>query len=505
MAGVDRIPTVLRWVGFTALSGLIAVGQYLRGPVLGGDQFVWMNVASWYSNGHSLYREVWDHKDPGLPMLYLLADELGGITPLRLMGLIAGAISSVSVYCVLRWETNPQTRWAASSVSLAMLWSLIAFSSPTWLYTYTENFATAAFLAGLALIDRRALSGLLFGTAVVIKLSFFVPVFIVILLIALSSCDAAVRPAPRGGAFGKPRGALTKASQLLRATAPHLLGLGAVVAVISALLAVFGSLGGWWEVIQFNSRYAVVRREGATWLDSVRISIHASPVGVLSALICLAAGVLVASYVVQKRQSQSDNRFELVSGAFLGVGLMSLLQVPLNLHHWYPAIAFALLVIVSYPRRLPLRFASARLGFFAVGALSVASFVFGSVELFDQSLDDRKVRSAAIPGFETRGAVPSPLTVLMIGSNLEFVPLDEGVPDARLSCRFLVWFWWVEDLNAEEIESCLDTDPDLVIVMDDGKFGPLTTEFVRNLESAGFSRCPSATAAEFYLRTPSDC
>jgi hypothetical protein len=226
---------------------------------------------------------------------------------------------------------------------------------------------------------------------------------------------------------------------------------------------------------------------------------------VLSAVICLAAGVLVASYVIQKRQSLSDKRFELVSGAFLGVGLMSLLQVPLDLHHWYPAIAVSLLVIVSYPRRLLLRFATGRLGFFALSALTVALFVFGSVELFDQSLGDRKVRSAEIPGFETLGAVPSPLTVLMIGSNLEFVPLAEVVPDARLSCRFLVWFWWVEDLNAEEIESCLDTDPDLVIVMDDGKFGPLTTEFVRNLESTGFSRCPSATAAEFYLRTPSDC
>ena len=498
-----RQPTVAGFALGAVLLAAVIWLQIRRGAILGGDQMIWMHVAHWNALGEPFYSGVWEHKDAGLFLIYRFAHDLGGTQALRLLGMTAALISSWAFWRLVREEDSSEGR-VANRFLVTLAWSIFAFSSPSFLYTYTENFAFSLFLIGVTFRKKPYIAGILFGLASCVKIGFVIPISFVVTFWVFAEWRA------RGPSAGSGWGARCGAA--LRSGGRVALSLAIAVFFVCLMLLERNELEGWLEVIRYNVYYSGVRREGVSFLRSQIVSVHATPAGLAVASVVLIALLDVVRSVLNAPSGPSQRLLSLDAyvWAFLGVAVMSVLQSPLNLHHWYPLTASALAVIAKFQfgelsrrpgesLRGPVGGAkrSFRLGL----VLAAGLFVVNLSTLWAQNsevdpVDDKSV-SVALNSIPMNQRT---IEVLVIGGNSRYFPLSSDSQSVELECRFLLWFWWVEDYFLDEMEECFGRDVDLVYVMEDRNLGARTREFVGDLPTRGFVSCGSQSGANLFVR-----
>ena len=91
VAGPVRLPA---WVAVCAVAVAAAVAWLPALTVFpSSDEGGFLLVASQWHPGSSLYGDYWVDRPPVLVLLFQLADQLGGVVPLRLLGMLAVAVS----------------------------------------------------------------------------------------------------------------------------------------------------------------------------------------------------------------------------------------------------------------------------------------------------------------------------------------------------------------------------------------------------------------------------
>jgi len=500
---LSREPTVTGAALSCVLVAIVAWLQIRRGEILGGDQMIWMHIAHWNALGEPLYSGVWEHKDAGLFLIYRFAEDLGGTIPLRLLGATAAAMSGWGVWRIFRSNLGFDRR-AWHHLVAALTWCVFAFSSPSFLYTYTENFAFALFVIGLTFKKSPSLAGIAFGLSCCVKIGFVIPMLFVIAHWLVT--DWGVRLPPRSDGRRGHRGTALK--DVLSLISSFLL----VPALVCLALLDSEERRGWLEVIRYNVYYSDVRREGVSFLRSQIVSVHATPEGLTVAFVVLVALliVLISLFKVGGRLVQRLTSLRVHDWAFIGIAAMSVMQSPLNLHHWYPLSASALVVIVeflfealskrsSWSPRNPIGNAgpAIRIGLLlAACVLALSSSTLWAMEARPELIDEESVSVALDSRLMNKGTVD----VLVIGGNSRYFPLSSDSQSFALQCRFLVWFWWVEDYFLNEMEECFEQDPDLVYVMDDRNLGARTSEFISSLPGRGFSSCSAPSGVRLFIR-----
>ena len=506
MRSISRPSRQPALAGAALLVVLVAIVVWLqirRGEVIGGDQMIWMHIAHWNALGEPLYSGVWEHKDAGLFLIYRFAEDLGGTVPLRLLGATAAAVSGWSVWRVYRSSLGLDGRdWY--HLAAALTWCVFAFSSPSFLYTYTENFAFALFVLGLTFRKSFPLAGIAFGVSCCVKIGFIIPTLFVIAYWVVT--DWGVRsPSTGDGRRGHCGSALKSISSLISS---FLL----VPAVVCFAVLESEERRGWLEVIRYNVYYSDVRREGVSFLRSQIVSVHATPEGLAVAFVVLIAFliVLISLFKVGGGLVQRFTSLRVHEWAFIGIAAMSVLQSPLNLHHWYPLSASALVVIVGSLFAAPNRRSSrsprnpigkagpaSRIGLlFAACVLALNTSTLWAAEARPELIDEESVSVA----LNSRSMKKGTADVLVIGGNSRYFPLGSDSQTFALQCRFLVWFWWVEDYFLNEMEECFEQDPDLVYVMDDRNLGARTSDFISSLPGRGFSSCSATAGVRLFIR-----
>lgn len=500
---LTRQPTVARAALFVVLVAIVVWLQIRRGEVIGGDQMIWMHIAHWNALGEPLYSGVWEHKDVGLFLIYRFAEDLGGTVPLRLLGATAAAMSGWSVWRIFRSRTRSAIRtW--HHIAAALTWCAFAFSSPSFLYTYTENFAFALFVLGLTFKKHPFLSGIAFGLSCCVKIGFVIPMFFV--MAYWLAADWGVRSPSRNDGWRAHRGTALK--DVMSLISSFLL----VLALVCFALLDSEERRGWLEVIRYNVYYSDVRREGVSFLRSQIVSVHATPEGLAVAFVVLVGLIIVVISLFKAggRLGQRLTELRVYDWAFIGIAAMSVLQSPLNLHHWYPLSASALVVIVGFLFEAPSQWSSRsprnlvgnaglaiRVGLLLGACVLVLNLTtLWAVEARPELIDEESVSVALNSGWMNTATVD----VLVIGGNSRYFPLSSESQSFALQCRFLVWFWWVEDYFLNEMEECFERDPDLVYVMDDRNLGALTSEFISSLPRRGLSSCSAPTGVRLFIR-----
>ncbi len=130
-AGLSRFSLRTTWIVALALAA--GLGLAVRIPSiaepLGIDQSLWASAARGLSRGLVIYRDVWDHKPPGIFLAYLGAFDLFGWTPgsIAWLDLLASIATTVIVWAIVRRIGS-----MATAALAAALYAVLTV--PSWLY-----------------------------------------------------------------------------------------------------------------------------------------------------------------------------------------------------------------------------------------------------------------------------------------------------------------------------------------------------------------------------------
>ena len=113
----DRLP--LPVLGVAALAGVLRL-PFLGAPV-SPDEAGFLLVARQWQPGSSLYGEHWVDRPPLLLDLFRIADQLGGVTALRLLGCLATAAAVLGVGLAVRRVADDGAAVAGGTVAAALL------------------------------------------------------------------------------------------------------------------------------------------------------------------------------------------------------------------------------------------------------------------------------------------------------------------------------------------------------------------------------------------------
>ena len=112
-----RLPLVL--VGLAAVTVLLRL-PYVGTPV-SADEGGFLVVGGQWHSGSSLYGQYWVDRPPLLIALFKLADVLGGLTALRLLGCLAAALTLLGIGLAARRVAGPAAAAASGIVACALL------------------------------------------------------------------------------------------------------------------------------------------------------------------------------------------------------------------------------------------------------------------------------------------------------------------------------------------------------------------------------------------------
>jgi hypothetical protein len=116
-----------------ALLAVAGLALLIRVPTiaepLGIDQSLWASAVRGMSRGLVIYRDVWDHKPPGIFFSYLAAFDLFGWAPSSIawMDLVASAATTLLVFDIVRRLGNAQLGALSGALYSAL-------TIPSWLY-----------------------------------------------------------------------------------------------------------------------------------------------------------------------------------------------------------------------------------------------------------------------------------------------------------------------------------------------------------------------------------
>jgi hypothetical protein len=201
--GLSRLSLRTTWI--VALAVVAGLGLAVRMPSiaepLGIDQSLWASAARGLSRGLVIYRDVWDHKPPGIFLAYLATFDLFGWTSgsIAWLDLVASIATTALVFVIVR-----RLESLATAMLAAALYAVLTV--PSWLYgnggflerSVAETFVvvgvgTAAWCAAgfraLVSVGRAFGIGLGVGVAIVFKPNAAVYLPVLLIWIGLYACS----------------------------------------------------------------------------------------------------------------------------------------------------------------------------------------------------------------------------------------------------------------------------------------------------------------------------
>lgn len=402
--------------------------------------------------------------------------------------------------------------------------------APSYLSVYTENYAIALAVLGVGLLFRfPALSGAAFALSSSVKISGVILWALVLII------DSVLK---MGG---------DRAWPSVRKSPPFrsLVGFGGTALGIILMAQAQGYLSGWLDIVKYNGEYAALMRAGMPPLLDVNAFVKfawpgtptAAFMGLLLAALIgvfldMAAtlslrGLAVGAHPVR---SQIDDRMRpvaVVSALFVASGIALLLQFPPRFQHYQYVVGPGVLagsvwLAILWKRDFALhRRVSAALLTLALLPM-IAGFVlatpangtFSALSRWD-SLNGSGVELVALQ------RVPQQSSLAFFGVDSSILIDPRSIPaGSELRCRFYYQFDHILVRYQAEILSCLETNPDYVIVRRESDFDRLavaTTRLSADIElgfrdamlqelSSNFTRCSTEDVVfDLWSHKPNGC
>ena len=427
-----------------------------------GDIGIWLDIQEWISRSNTLYLDVWDHKDWGFYQFQRLFYSFGGTVGVYLSGLLATYSLSIGLYLLTREVADRRM-----SAVLALAGGMTYVLSPSYYVTYTENCSIAFVVLAVGLLRRRPLvGGALFALAAAIKIS-TLPIWIcvtgVLAFYWLSSKNCEQR---------------RKSFQTIRI---GIVGFSLAFGMAILFSAIDGSLRGWIDVISYNRQYSLIRRKAYESIGSSFILPDGETTLFLTFLltsILVAMVFVVANLVTQPPVDDNEyprdrglETLALVASVLIGSLFALILQAPLGPQHTQflvgPLIALVCLLTGLSSRQILLnrrRFLKAFIVVLPIAAILFSTPATLTAKEIRNGLSNWTELNKPGPLSKTLELLPPRSTIVFFGGNsprpdIRFLP-----ESTRPICRFIFQFAHLFPEYQTEIESCLESKPDFMII-----------------------------------------
>ena len=449
MDGIRYLLVVASTIVF-GLTGAAVVAR--RVEVVGsqqvsGDFAVWITVHELIKRGHVLYRDVWDHKDPGFFFLSHYFFEGFGVKGLYLCALVATLLFAIGVFLVMRGLVGATVASAIAAGGVIYYADL-----PSYWSTYTENYSMGVLALGLGLVPQFPLvAGGVLALACTVKLSSVVVVFTLVTLALLRRLLVPVT---------------------LRCLWRFLVGFALGTLIFARLYGNDFDFPSWLEVIAFNKEYAQRRAPPFQWSDwrTLLVSAPRHIQWVLGVFLIEVIGGAILWF-----RSHGNTRHdtlltaELIAIAMVlgGIGAM-MLQYPPSSQHWQflggAAVFGACLMTAFLVSLIPWRgMRIVVLTGLCVPALIHAqtslAFIKGGTWLQLYRMADEPANLRAVIK-----QLPEDTTFAIIGGNDNRLDFSEAPQSLRLVCRLFYQYGLASPRFDTDINSCLDKSPSVVFL-----------------------------------------
>ena len=490
-------------VGFTAAYAIAGV-IYLFGTITalntpvyaGSDAGVFNAIFYQMSLGRTLYRDVFDIKDPLFFHGHALWRELVGISgPMVWETLLT--LLTIAVLLRIAWRVG----LSAGPSLLAVLAYLAFYFHPDIyqpLHTYQQGLFFLFLGIALALEDRALPAGVATALAFLSKgtLGTFLPAMLLAVMLPIVH-----------------RQPTRTFRRLLRfATGGTLTGV-----ILAAFLVLSGELSGYLDVIRANFEYTELISDALNWRNDP-VGRARAVVGVpmlavlgLTLLAFVAAGALTLARARNRpRSGEADDRA--IPLAALGLPVACLLGWALILreaawfNHYFaslaPGVFFAAVGLPVALRLVPVHRLAAVGQWLGAGFLLVAAFATGF--LSPGAVDFRSPTCPFSTGTEVqnpefadclravRFATGPGRTFAVKGPNSNDTPVASTPSDFVLGCRLFFQFPWHGPRLLDEFIECIDRDVDVVIAED-------LVHFVQPVDMARARKIDSIIRGKFDL------
>jgi len=476
------------FVDLVALILLAALVLFLRLPalplsVIDWDESVYLLMARGMLQGHAPYTLLWDHKPPGLYLLFALAQLVFGQTILAMRLL---AVIMVTATSFLLWLYGRAVLGSRVSGALAALFYALFSLSNGGLASNAEimwaPFTAAAFLllrtrtdAPLAIRPGRPFTflaiGLLLGVAVQIKTLAGMELLALLGLIALAPLLSRRlgQPASAGPAL------LAAALVMLGALAPTLLAVGA-----------FARAGHLADYVSANVTANLIYARGAPPLALAAVwqawwaQARGAPLLWLSAL-----AALPLAWMARRRQPRVAVEFAVLGLWLLGALAAILLTGRLFPHYFLQALpplsllaAAAIVQAARLESSLPRRWQTLLIGFLVVIGLTRPL-----VRSARQSVAELQALTRGTPRVELLAGVAHYLRERMAPEDYLYVadgqPILYYLTDAAIPTRYILPVWLNNDLAPmagidppTELERIMALQPRYVVLTEESLRDP---------------------------------
>jgi hypothetical protein len=448
----------------------ISIGLLRGYPWLTSDQGVFMSVAARMLDGDVLYADVVDNKDPLFFLTYSAALFAGGYRGPFALDSVWFALSSVSLGLLVRELRSPPS----AVVGAALVYPLALAAS--WYrpgLSMLGALALSPFAGWLWLRGRFALSGAVAAVVMLFKLN------LGLVVIAPLAAFAVIR-VPKE---------LSRRSQLIRAGG----GVAATLGLGAAVLAAWGALGAYLEVVANNVHYADAGSPGAAGgvaghLNVIRLTFAEAGRWQAPAAVLVSMILSVVVVVTFRRLGRGGAGLAVAALASLVATLITLTLTAIWTHHLqmlaYPAglgVAATIALAASYGRWLGIAVAMCCVGF--------AIWSMAKLETIPPSLRAWTDTPFRVPSEELERARhryfadDETVTYMVFGSNSEnahAVFIDDAFD---LSCRwFHLYTFSRPELFEETLDCAVEEAPDLILVtlgFDSPPDGSSWSSFVR--------------------------
>lgn len=458
-----------------------------------GDIAAWIFIHEWLVRGVPLYEGIWDHKDWGFFAVTNPFYRLAGIT-----GLYFSAIVVVSAFIVGIFLTVIQIVSSRRAIVIAVFAGATYTAAPSYLSTYTENYAISLAVLALGLFFRYPVSsGAVFALSVSVKVS-GISLFALILI-----ADSALQ-------FFSHKSSLIF---VIRRAFRVLAGFGLAAIAIVAWAYAQSSLKGWADIIDYNLEYAAIRRElTPSVLTIIPFLKYAYPGEMVIFFLFALTTSLIAQFALCRISLRHQERLKLWSKNSLRAAVLSITlacgslvaliaQFPPRYQHWQyfvgPAVALsAVLVAVlwQHSSAYSLRF---RAVLVIVVLLPVA--MGNALLIRTEGLGALATGLSRWVQLDEGGDPITALEGTSPNSSLVFIDASErliraqSIPDdAQLQCRFFYNFPHLLPRYGAEMLRCLETGADYVILRRDFDSDSHFNTDVLTILKANYKECKVA-------------
>lgn len=444
------------WCG-VLLCAIIGITYVLKGVTLSasqqnsGDFAIWITVHEFLSRGHVLYRDVWDHKDPGF---FALTHPL--FTSFGVMGLyIAASISTVLFGLGIFFAVRPLVGRLAAAIS-GTLATFGYVSLPSYWATYTENSSIGPAMMGAGLAARYPfMAGAFLALACTVKIS---TLLVFGAVCAVKGLLYILRPSTRADA-----------GRSLMRLVTGFIGTGALFFLI------FGrtfSVYEWLTVVTFNREYAQ-RRSDPFQFDQLLTLARTTPfeTQMYFGLFCLTLALTVIFLLAcsPKEHPQTGGEAVSIAGTCAIAGYaVTALQYPPSFQHWQylggTTVFAAAVTTTSALAMLPLRwlkgvaFCLLSIPLIQYGQFAIPYTWAGGWSHMFQFTNEKTNLS------DVTKRLPDHTTIAIFAGNDARIDLTEAPPHLRLACRFFYQFKNFSPRFQSDIDRCLDQSPQLVFL-----------------------------------------